>query len=203
VAGLAGEGSVLAQPGGARYIVDVLLALGGYAVAAITLSIEMPSRLAVGRQIGVRFGLVTGAMWVVSLGVETFAGLTGLPNIAATGPLLLGGFILWGVAAARTRRRTCSVGAGVLAAVCAAMTCVALTIAFGLTLAFLALPRLERNIDGSPEYLGSGWHNLHAFAIANTLDAAFTHLLVAPMVAVVVGTLGALAAANRTSMRRH
>jgi hypothetical protein len=64
----------------------------------------------------------------------------------------------------------------------------ALTIAFGFALAYLALPRLEHNIDGSPGYLQSGWQNVRAFAVANTLDAAFTHLMIAPIIATVTGT---------------
>lgn len=203
VGGLAAEGSVLAQPGGTRYVIEVLLALAGYAGAAIALSAASASWAATAHQVGVRFGLITGAMWLVSLTVETFAGLTGWSNIAATGPLLLGGFALWGIAGARTRGRTDSVAAGALAAVYAAMICVTLTIGFGFTLAYLALPQLEHNIDGSPEYLQSGWRNLHAFAIANTLDAGFTHLLIAPIIATVVGTIGALAAGQRRAILDH
>lgn len=93
-------------------------------------------------------------------------------------------------------RRSDSIAAGTLAAVCAAMLCVAITIGFGFSLAFVVLPTLESNINGSPEYLASHWGNLHAFAIANTLDAAATHLVLAPIIAMLTGTLGALTAAR-------
>lgn len=201
VAGLAAEGSVLAQPGGSSYVIAALLALVGYATAFVAITASARSWVATTGQVGVIFGLITGAMWLVSLTVETFAGLTGWPNIAATGPLLLGGFALWGVAGAVAHWHTSSVAAGVVASVYAAMTCVAITIAFGFALAYLALPRLKHNIDGSPEYLTSGWHDLHAFAIANTLDAAFTHLLIAPIIATVAGALGALAMRRRANYR--
>ncbi len=197
VVGLAGRESVLAQPGGPRYVIALLVALAAYLVAAMVVTSGWGSWVTTARRVGVTVGVITGAMWLLSLAVETFAGLKGWPNIAVTGPLLLGGFALWGVAAVRTARRTNSVAAGAFSAVCAAMTCVAITIALGLALAYLALPRLEHNIDGSPEYLASGWHNLPAFAIANTLDAAFTHLLLAPVIAALLGTLGARAARRR------
>ena len=67
--------------------------------------------------------------------------------------MLLGGFLLWGVAAAISRRRTGSMRGGVLAAVCAAMVCVVLTITVGFTFGYLALTTLEHNIAGSPESL--------------------------------------------------
>ncbi len=150
--------------------------------------------------IGALVGMLSGAMWIASLTVETFAGLSGWPSIAATAPLLLGAFVLWTAAAAVVVRRTGSLPAGVLAAVAAAMLCVTTTIAFGFALAYLALPTLEQNISGSPEYLASHWSDVHAFAIANTLDAAFQHLALAPIIATLTGTLGAVAA---TRWRSH
>jgi len=194
VAGLAADGSVLAHPGGWGYVIAALGGVVVYAAAAVALTGSDTPWVATARTVGARLGVITAGMWIASLTVETFAGLRGWPNLIATGPLLLGGFALWGVAAAMTRRRTGSLPAGILAAVCAAMVCVALTITVGFTLAYLALPRLEHNINGSPEYLQSNWGDLHAFAIANTLDAGFTHALIAPIVAAVTGTIGALTA---------
>lgn len=107
---------------------------------------------------------------------------------------LLGAFVLWTAGAAVVARRTQSLPTGVLAAVVAAIFCVTTTIAFGFALAYLALPTLEQNITSSPEYLASHWSDLHSFAIANTLDAAFQHLTLAPIIATVTGTLGAVAA---------
>jgi hypothetical protein len=194
VAGLAAEGSVPAKPGGQRYVIAALAGLVGYAVAVTALTASTRSEVGTARRIGVLVGAVTAAMWLINLAVETFAGLSGWLNLAATAPLLLGGFAFWGVAGALAGRRTGTLRAGVLAAVYAAMTCVAITLIFGFSLPYFALARLAHNIDGSPEYLSSGWHDLHAFAIANTLDAGFMHMLVAPVVAVVTGTLGAVAA---------
>jgi hypothetical protein len=197
VAGLAAEGTVLAKPGGLRYVIAALAGLAVYAAAVTVLTARGQPWVNTARQTGVALGAVTAAMWLLSLAIETFAGLTPRLNLAATGPLLLGGFALWGLAGALARRRTGTLRAGVLAAVSAAMTCVTINLVFGLSLPYLALPRLVHNIDGSPEYLRNGWHDLHAFAIANTLDAGFMLLLVAPAIATVVGTLAALAAGLR------
>jgi len=193
--GLAAQGSVLAHPGGGRYLLAPLAAFVAYATAAAVTARKTRARpwLPTAVQVGMMAGAMTGAMWVVSLTVETFAGLSGWPNIAATAPLLLGAFAVWAAAGALAGKRTDSFAAGVLAAVFGAMLCVMITIGFGLTLVYLALPTLARNINGSPEYLASHWNDLHAFAIANTLDAAFQHLLIAPLIAAITGSLSALA----------
>ena len=44
------------------------------------------------------------------------------------------------------------------------------------------------------EFKRSGWTDARAFGLANTLDSAFTHLVIAPIVALVVGGLGSLLA---------
>ncbi|MGH3764752.1 MAG: hypothetical protein ACRDTX_06320 [Pseudonocardiaceae bacterium] len=194
VTGLAADGSVVRHPGGWGYVVEALSAVMIYAAAAVGLTGSGRSSVATARAVGIRLGVITGGMWVAHLVIETFAGLRGWPNLAVTASSLLGGFALWGVGGAMTRRRTGSVPVSVLSAVCAAMVCVAFTITVGFTLAYLAQPRLEHNIDGSPEYLRSAWLDLHAFAIANTLDAGFTHALIAPLVAAITGTIGAVAA---------
>jgi len=191
---LAAEGSVLAKPGGPRYLLLPLVVLVIYAVAALHLITRADAGATTVLEVGGCLGALTGAMWVISLGVETFAGLSGWANVAATAPMLLGGFALWGLAGGIACRRSHSIGVGIFAAVSAAMMCVAITVAFGFALGLTALPRLEHNIDGSPEFMASHWGDLHAFAIANTLDAALTHLLVAPIVAALTGTVGALTA---------
>lgn len=203
IAGLAWQGSVVTYPGGWGYLIAALAAVVAYAAAAVAVTGRNRPWVLSARSVGLRFGVLTGGMWALSLTVETFAGLHGWPNLVATAPLLLGGFVLWGVAAAISRRRTGSIPGGVLAAVCAAMVCVVLTITVGFTFAYLALTTLEHNIDGSPEYLQSHWEDLHAFAIANTLDAAFTHAMIAPIVAVVTGSIDALLARHQPQPLGH
>jgi hypothetical protein len=194
VIALAADGSILAQPGGPRYLVAPLFALAVYAAAVLYLTSRRESWAPTALAVGALAGAVTAVMWVLSLTVETFAGLSGWANVAATAPLLLGGFALWGVTGAIAFRRCRTASAAIRAAVAAAMMCVTVTVAFGFALAFVAAGRLERNINGSPEYLASHWRDLHAFAIANTLDAAFSHLLLAPIIAALAGAVGALIA---------
>jgi hypothetical protein len=53
-----------------------------------------------------------------------------------------------------------------------------------------ALPTLAHGEIGDPDYVRSGWTDVRAFAIANTFDAGFTHLVEAPVIAATLGALG-------------
>jgi hypothetical protein len=188
-------------PGGFVYQLEpvgMLLLYGGLGWWLTTAM--SPARLAALRD-GTLFGLVSGAVWIVNLAVETFADLAvqvgGLVFL-----LLLGAtFLLWGVAGLRVARRSGSLSLAILAAVWSAMNSIVILVAFGLLLLYISLPQLEHNIATSPDFLRSGWHDVGAFAIANTFDAGFSHLLMAPLVAVVFGALGALSSKGWNRMR--
>lgn len=182
---------LLAQPGGATYILEPVVLLLAYAAIAWWITAYPTERRRIAINFGVTFGLLTGALWMLNLAVETFTDLSGNLGILATAPFLLGGFALWGIAGFRAARQTNSLPHGLLAAVWSAMICALLTITFGFLLTFTSLPRLERNLTTDPDFLRSQWQDLHAFAIANSFDAAFSHLLGALIVSAIVGSLGA------------
>jgi hypothetical protein len=183
----------LAQRDSLTYLVPPVAALlmyGGLVIAVTTGATagRRPNAL----RTGSLFGIVTGAMWVVNLAVETFADFSGAASVITSAPPLLGGFALWGVAGGIGARQTGTLSLGVLAAVWAAMTCVLITVTFGFALAFTSMPRLEQLLVSDPDYLRSGWHDLRAFAIANQFNAAASHLIAAPIIAAIVGLIGGL-----------
>jgi hypothetical protein len=187
--------SLLSQPGSVGYIAEpiVLLLVYGAIIIVATSRVaaaDLPARLAT-LSLATAFGLLTGGMWVVNHTLETFVGLSGL-GILATAPLLLGAFLLWGVASFLRSWQTGSLQSGLLAALWSAMLCVLLTITYGFLLLYLALPRLSAMEANDPDFLRSHWSDLHAFAIANTFDAAFSHLLGALVVSLVFGAIGSL-----------
>ena len=182
------------QPGALIFLLEPTLLLFVYAgiVLAIAVTSFVPGRLQALR-VGTIIGLTTGVMWVVNLGLETFTNLSGLTSILCTAPFLLGAFVLWSIGAGQIGWTSGAPVQGVLAAVWSAMICVLITIAFGLLLTFTSIPRLEQQLAADPDYLRSGWSNIHAFAIANSFDSAFSHLLGALIIASVAGTVGGIA----------
>ena len=73
------------------------------------------------------------------------------------------------------------------------MICALLTVAYGLTLPLVTLPRLQQQLIGNPDFLRSHWTDLRAFVLANSLDAAFSHLLGALVIGLTLGAFGAMA----------
>ena len=187
---------LLTQPGGAIFVAEPILPLLAYAALGLWLTGGRGPGARAALRVGGGFGLVVGALWVANIAVESLIALDGGMSSLLTGVFLLGGFALWGGAGFLAARRASSPTEGVRAAVVAAMLTVLIAIAFGLLLTFAALPRLEHGLAGSAEYARSGWHDLRAFAIANSFDSAFSHLLIAPVIATIVGALGALIGAR-------
>jgi hypothetical protein len=74
---------------------------------------------------------------------------------------------------------------------------IAVTMGFALEL-FIAPPSAGY-IETWAEFQRSGWMDAHAFGIANTLESGFTHLWMGPVVALVVGSLGAATGARRSA----
>ena len=63
-------------------------------------------------------------------------------------------------------------------------------VAFGLLLMNIALPHLASQEITDPDFVRSHWNNVTLLAIANTLDAGSSHLLEAPIIALVFGLIG-------------
>jgi hypothetical protein len=65
---------------------------------------------------------------------------------------------------------------------------------YGFSQSFWDLPRLKQRNIGSPDFLRSGWTDLHTFTIADVFEAGFKILLLGPILGAVLGGLGAITA---------
>ncbi len=193
----------LAQRNSLTYVVEPVAPLLVYAGVVFAVTTGPGPRRRVALRTGVLVGVVTGALWIVNLTLETFANLPSGAGFLASAPFLLGAFALWGAAGGRSAWQTGSLRLGALAALWAALICVLMTITVGFVLAYTSLPRLAQALATDPDYLRSGWRDLRAFAIANQFDAAASHLLIAPVVAVIVGLVGGLISTGWARPRRH
>ena len=106
-------------------------------------------------------------------------------------------FTIWGIAGFRTARSLRSTRAGLLVAVTSAGICLLIAVAAGFLVQFLLAPPEPAYISTWAEYQRSGWTDPRAFAAANTLDSAFTHLIVAPVVALLFGGLATFVARSQ------
>ena len=191
---------LLAQPNAFIYILEPVIGLLAYAAATFWLTRTAdPARRTALRE-ATAIGLIGGVLFVINLAAETFLDLPAPASLFATAPFFLGTFALWSVAGYRVASQTGSVLPGIVAAIWSAMWTILITITFGFILSYVALSRLQQNLASSPEYARSGWSDLHAFAVANQFDAAFSHLLTAVVIAAIVGRAGSLIG---TSLVRH
>ncbi len=100
-----------------------------------------------------------------------------------TGAAMVGLFLLWCVVGFVGARRTRTFSGGVQAAAWSVVPIMLLTLLCGFLLLNVSLAKLAHDETGDPDYQRSGWTDVRAFAIANTFDAGFTHLVEAPVLA--------------------
>ena len=179
------------HPGARVYLFEPIGALVVYAVAIVLVARAHGQCWDAVLKTAIPFGLLTGIFEVLNIGIEN-----GIPFRAA-GPGVAIGFMivvftLWGAAGFRAARSLGSVGPGLLAAVSSGCICMLIAVAAGFVVQFFVAPPDPAVISIWAEYKRSGWTDARAFGIANTLESAFTHLVVAPLVATVVGGLGTL-----------
>lgn len=147
-----------------------------------------------------RIGLVAAAIEVLSIGLETFLQVPHAFTTVYTGMLILIGFAVWTYSGYRAAEQTRSIIRGILASVWTALVGILIGVTFGMAVTYLFLPFLTPPLATDPDFLRSEWKDLTGFAIVNTLDNAFAHLVMAPMIAVVVGSVGGFAALRRVEM---
>jgi len=132
------------------------------------------------------YGLLGGILDVLNIAVEN-----GIP-IALHIPALTIGVMLtlfgsWAVTGFQTTRTLGSIGAGVFAAIVSAGICMLLAVAGGFATQFFIHPPEPTHVSTWAEFKRSGWTDARAFGLANTLDSALTHLVIAPNLALVFG----------------
>ena len=143
------------------------------------------------------FGLVSGGLEAVHIAVENFAGFSGRTETISTGMFMLTMFLLWGAAGFHVSRNTSAASSGVLAGSLSALVGMLVTATFGLVLLTAFMSRLELRNVGSPDLIRSGWTDLRAFTIADSLEAVVKVLVIGPLVGAIFGGIGGLIARPR------
>jgi hypothetical protein len=185
------------QPGAHVVVLESSFALVAYAVAALW----------VGRPRGAErdiivsaalFGLLGGTVEALNIGIEN-----AIPAAVHTPALPIAFmftiFASWGVAGFRTARSLNSIRAGLLTAVSSAAICMLIAVTAGFVIEFFAARPEPAYISTWAEFKRSGWTDARAFGLANTLDSGFTHLVIAPVVALVFGGVASFLAQFRSS----
>ena len=183
---------LLAMPGGSAYVVEAAGLLVVYALVALWATNAAGPLRRAALLLGTPVGVLGGVMQMAQLTQERFVDLGAVWNGISAFGLLFCVFLLWAAAGYRAARRTGSIRAGAIVGLWSAMITMALLVMFGFALEFyLAMPR-PAYVATWGEFKRSGWTDVHAFTIANTLDAAQSHLIAGPVLGAVFGAIAAI-----------
>jgi len=191
--GVARYPAFFSQHGAHTFVLEPVCALLAYAVAIVFIARTHGPYWDAILRAAVVFGGLTGTIEVINVGIEN-----GIP-FAVRAPVVPIGFMLttftvWGIAGFRTARSLKSTRAGLLVAVSSAGICMLIAVAAGFIVQFLLAPPEPAYVSTWAEFQRSGWTDARAFGVANTLDSGFTHLVIAPIVALFFGGLASFVA---------
>jgi len=161
-----------------------------YSCLGIGLPVRANSTAMIGLRQGTTFGLIIGGVFIVDISVEYFVNLGNQASTLSTLGFMALIFLLFAVASATGTQRTGRMYVGILASLWSAMLGSIIAVFFGLAVNFLFLQRLEQIL--ASDYATSHIQNIQTFTFWNTLDSASSHLLEAPVLAIIFGTLGSL-----------
>jgi len=136
------------------------------------------------------FGTIAGLIEIANIALENSRSAEASISAAQIGAMLLV-FAMWGLAAGRTARDLRHFGPGLIAAVMSACVCMVIAVTAGFALQLFIAPPSPSYIETWPEFQQSAWLDARAFGIGNTLESGFTHLWMGPVIAMVVGAVGA------------
>jgi hypothetical protein len=136
------------------------------------------------------FGAGGGAVQVVHLIVERFSSAPRPWDGIITLAFMLATFLMWGFAGCRARSVGLLLLPSLLASIWSAIVTMTIAVLAGTLLEFFIAPIPLDQMRTWAEFQRSGWTDLAAFSIANTIDNASTHLIIGPVVACIFGTGG-------------
>jgi len=136
-------------------------------------------------------GIVTGILDTAHIISENFVDLGRWNGAVALSAMAIS-FILWGVAGYSSAREQRLPVAGVIGGTWSGMVCSVIAVTCGLGLELFIHPPAENYVVTWGEFQRSGWSDVHAFRIANTLESGFEHLLLSPIMGAIFGGVAGL-----------
>lgn len=185
----------VSHPGAGMILREVWLTLVVYAGAIVVVVANCGEEWDEEMRNAAVFGSIAGAVEAANIVLENgISSLMNRPVVQLTAMLIV--FGLWAAVGARTARDLHHFRPGVTAAVMSAGVCMVIAVTVGFALELFVAPPSPGSIASWPEFQRSGWLDARAFGIANTLYSGFTHLWMGPVIALIVGSLGAFAGAR-------
>ena len=175
-------------PGAIAMIAEAFLLLAVYAFAVAWPQGRIGFLLR--PQFATLLGAIAGVLQIIHLLVERFIAFPSLWNGLVTLAFMLATFCFWGVTGYRAHVLGLSFIPACLAALWSAVVTMTTAVFAGTLLELFIAPIPLESMRAWGEFQRSGWNDLYAFSIANTIVEVSTHLFVGPIVACIFGTIG-------------
>jgi hypothetical protein len=187
-----GVDSPVRMSGGFVYVVEATLPLLAYGLIFYRVPTFRVMQSGTALQVGTVVGIIGGVLQIIQLASENFGRRIG-ENASFTLAVMLSAFLIWGAAGFWVSRNTGEFKMGMIASCWGAMVSVLMAVTFGLVLMTANFPSPAYVATWS-EFKHSGWSNAHAFAIANSLEAVLSHLVIGPVAGIICGIVGVVIA---------
>jgi hypothetical protein len=183
---------LLTMPHFYTYILELGVMLPLY--IAIVLWATRPSTVLTTLRIAAFFGLMAGLLEIVHISIEDFGHMNAHAETVSTGIFMGGLFLLFAVSGYCITLNRRNVISGMLGASWSAVVCMLIVMTYGLSQLFWSFGAIENHDIGDPDFIRTGWTDMHAFVIADIFEACFKILLLGPIVGLVFGLFGAVIA---------
>ena len=148
-----------------------------------------PLRLSLSQ--GARLGVLLGVIEIINHSLETFASLD--QSISAILGVSMWGlmFLVFGSVGSAIYKRFSSFRLSIISSIWCALVSTVMILLFGFLTSLIFMSRYEEILNG--DFIQSGLSNPKAFVILNTINSAASHVILAPLTAVLFGFGGGLA----------
>lgn len=181
--------------------VGAAVALFGYCAASQWACRTSSDAVRIALASGAKVGVLLGTVAAINHSVETFS------DFRAPVPAILG-VSMWGLmffsfggVSSATCQKVGSIGLGIVASVWSALVSAVSTVLFASAVGLVYMQRMQLVLAG--DFLASGMVDSRAFVVRNLFDGAFTHLLLAPCLAAIIGAASGLAFGMLRSLGRR
>lgn len=137
-------------------------------------------------------GLAAGLLQAIHVVFERFVELPGKWSSFVVLGFMLATFSIWASAGYQSALAGFPILVSIRQSVWTAVVTMTIAVAAGTALELYLAPIPPESMRHWAEFERSGWSDIQAFAISNTLDSVATHLMLGPIVAAVLGALSSL-----------
>lgn len=137
------------------------------------------------------FGVLASLLEIVHISIENFGHLNARVETVSTGIFMMGLVLLFAVSGYCITLNNRNVISGMLGASWSAIVCMLIVMTYGLSQLFWSFGAIEKHDIGDPDFIRTGWTDMHAFVIADIFEACFKILFLGPIAGIIFGMLGA------------